>query len=408
MSKGLNVSTCEHTISTKSDTKSAYSEWTLDTSFPGNNIVQPCYQQKEQTRYEQSHDDEQRLEMKHDALSLRERKVKNESGSLLDFKNKIIRESREHQSSLKNKNLARTTSKWSHITSLQLANMKNACQCRDERTTTESTLEMKTSTKFIHKDRGGYEWNHEDATSPKLADDQNRNCHQWNLMNRTSATRTQEGESSRESDKDETCTEWMHESSHKWIEGMSSLGKREKKQEVENEIEQDVIEAAEEERREKKKKRRVLFSKVQTYELERRFKQQRYLSAPEREQLASLLELTPMQIKIWFQNHRYKLKKATHERSCLSVPRRIRVPVLVRDGHPCHVTSSFNTSCNNVMTFNTSNNTCSGMTSLVASFLRYLGTYHLETYDVDALTPAQHVNFLSNHVIQLHKHQPCW
>ncbi|XP_033621203.1 homeobox protein Nkx-2.8 [Fukomys damarensis] len=38
---------------------------------------------------------------------------------------------------------------------------------------------------------------------------------------------------------------------------------------------------------EKRKKRRVLFSKAQTLELERRFRQQRYLSAPEREQLAA-------------------------------------------------------------------------------------------------------------------------
>jgi len=62
------------------------------------------------------------------------------------------------------------------------------------------------------------------------------------------------------------------------------------------------------------KKRRVLFSKTQTTELERRFRQQRYLSAGEREQLASSLRLTPLQIKIWFQNHRYKLKKAQQER----------------------------------------------------------------------------------------------
>ena len=75
----------------------------------------------------------------------------------------------------------------------------------------------------------------------------------------------------------------------------------------------------------KKKKRRVLFSKAQTYELERRFRQQRYLSAPEREHLANMLNLTPtqvqsvshltplltlLQVKIWFQNHRYKTKKA--------------------------------------------------------------------------------------------------
>lgn len=54
----------------------------------------------------------------------------------------------------------------------------------------------------------------------------------------------------------------------------------------------------------KKRKRRVLFTKAQTYELERRFRQQRYLSAPERELLASQIRLTPTQVKIWFQNHR--------------------------------------------------------------------------------------------------------
>lgn len=91
--------------------------------------------------------------------------------------------------------------------------------------------------------------------------------------------------------------------------------------------------------KEKKKKRRVLFSKAQTYELERRFRQQRYLSAPEREHLASILRLSPTQVKIWFQNHRYKLKKSRQERGLdmtpLPSPRRVAVPVLVRDGKPC-------------------------------------------------------------------------
>lgn len=52
---------------------------------------------------------------------------------------------------------------------------------------------------------------------------------------------------------------------------------------------------------EKKRKRRILFSKSQTFELERRFRQQRYLSAPEREHLASMIQLSPTQVKIWFQ-----------------------------------------------------------------------------------------------------------
>uniref|UniRef100_A0A8C0BDS4 NK2 homeobox 2 n=1 Tax=Buteo japonicus TaxID=224669 RepID=A0A8C0BDS4_9AVES len=89
-----------------------------------------------------------------------------------------------------------------------------------------------------------------------------------------------------------------------------------------------------------RRKRRVLFSQAQVYELERRFKQQKYLSAPEREHLASLIHLTPTQVKIWFQNHRYKMKRARAEKGMevtpLPSPRRVAVPVLVRDGKPCH------------------------------------------------------------------------
>ncbi|XP_059209954.1 NK2 transcription factor related, locus 9 [Centropristis striata] len=94
----------------------------------------------------------------------------------------------------------------------------------------------------------------------------------------------------------------------------------------------------------KSKKRRVLFSKAQTLELERRFRQQRYLSGPEREQLARLLSLTPTQVKIWFQNHRYKMKRGRADGALLQdmeIPqppllRRVVVPILVRDGKPFH------------------------------------------------------------------------
>uniref|UniRef100_A0A1I7U742 Homeobox domain-containing protein n=1 Tax=Caenorhabditis tropicalis TaxID=1561998 RepID=A0A1I7U742_9PELO len=64
----------------------------------------------------------------------------------------------------------------------------------------------------------------------------------------------------------------------------------------------------------KKRKRRVLFTKAQTYELERRFRTQKYLSAPERESLAMQIRLTPTQVKIWFQNHRYKTKKSHQDK----------------------------------------------------------------------------------------------
>ncbi|XP_055042951.2 NK2 homeobox 2b [Misgurnus anguillicaudatus] len=88
---------------------------------------------------------------------------------------------------------------------------------------------------------------------------------------------------------------------------------------------------------EKRRKRRILFSKAQTFELEKRFRQQRYLSVPEREQLAKVLRLTPTQVKIWFQNHRYKVKRARSERALeagclLSTPR-----VLLKDDKPSHL-----------------------------------------------------------------------
>ena len=42
----------------------------------------------------------------------------------------------------------------------------------------------------------------------------------------------------------------------------------------------------------------ILIFQAQTFELERRFRQQRYLSAPEREQLALSINLTPTQVRI--------------------------------------------------------------------------------------------------------------
>lgn len=126
-----------------------------------------------------------------------------------------------------------------------------------------------------------------------------------------------------------------------------------------------------------RRKRRVLFSQAQVYELERRFKQQKYLSAPEREHLASMINLTPTQVKIWFQNHRYKQKRMQKDKEKMEPseksssgssqsgsgsgqssgsssggpsqkqqssggssggnnpsPRRVAVPVLVKDGKP--------------------------------------------------------------------------
>lgn len=50
------------------------------------------------------------------------------------------------------------------------------------------------------------------------------------------------------------------------------------------------------------------------FELERRYRKQKYLSGPEREYLAQTIQLTPTQVKIWFQNHRYKCKRQQKEK----------------------------------------------------------------------------------------------
>ncbi|AWP06862.1 putative homeobox protein Nkx-2.6 [Scophthalmus maximus] len=66
-----------------------------------------------------------------------------------------------------------------------------------------------------------------------------------------------------------------------------------------------------------RRKPRVLFSQSQVSELETHFRRQRYLSAPEREHLARVLQLTSTQVKIWFQNRRYKCKRQTQDNGTL-------------------------------------------------------------------------------------------
>lgn len=117
------------------------------------------------------------------------------------------------------------------------------------------------------------------------------------------------------------------------------------------ELDKAETDGAERPRARRRRKPRVLFSQAQVYELERRFKQQKYLSAPEREHLASMIHLTPTQVKIWFQNHRYKMKRQAKDKAAQQLqqegglgppppppppsPRRVAVPVLVKDGKPC-------------------------------------------------------------------------
>lgn len=49
-----------------------------------------------------------------------------------------------------------------------------------------------------------------------------------------------------------------------------------------------------------RKKPRILFSQSQVMELEKKFKEQKYLSASERDQIASKLNLTPTQVSVYF------------------------------------------------------------------------------------------------------------
>lgn len=59
----------------------------------------------------------------------------------------------------------------------------------------------------------------------------------------------------------------------------------------------------------KQKRSRAAFTHLQVLELEKKFNHQKYLSAPERAHLARTLRLTETQVKIWFQNRRYKTKR---------------------------------------------------------------------------------------------------
>ncbi|XP_030055470.1 homeobox protein Nkx-3.1 [Microcaecilia unicolor] len=62
-------------------------------------------------------------------------------------------------------------------------------------------------------------------------------------------------------------------------------------------------------KQQQQKRSRAAFSHTQVLELERKFSHQKYLSAPERAHLAKSLKLTETQVKIWFQNRRYKTKR---------------------------------------------------------------------------------------------------
>ncbi|NWY26295.1 VEX1 protein, partial [Pheucticus melanocephalus] len=58
---------------------------------------------------------------------------------------------------------------------------------------------------------------------------------------------------------------------------------------------------------------RTKFSAAQLRELERSFREQRYIGAGEKRRLAAVLNLSQSQIKTWFQNRRMKFKRQTQD-----------------------------------------------------------------------------------------------
>ena len=62
-------------------------------------------------------------------------------------------------------------------------------------------------------------------------------------------------------------------------------------------------------RMKRKRKLRTVFTEKQLEGLETKFAEKKYLSVPDRMELASRLELSETQVKTWFQNRRMKCKK---------------------------------------------------------------------------------------------------
>ncbi|CAD5216052.1 unnamed protein product [Bursaphelenchus okinawaensis] len=76
-----------------------------------------------------------------------------------------------------------------------------------------------------------------------------------------------------------------------------------------------------------RRRQRVLFTPEQIQTLEERFENTKYLTPNERDRLAEKLGLTSTQIKIWFQNRRYKRRRIDQDLALQSVGLGLGVPL---------------------------------------------------------------------------------
>ena len=99
-------------------------------------------------------------------------------------------------------------------------------------------------------------------------------------------------------------------------------------------------------RMKKKRKLRTVFTEKQLEGLESKFAEKKYLSVPDRMELASRLELSETQVKTWFQNRRMKCKKQqtsegqSEEIDCINGDSVVDSPPPCKRAKPSDITDS--------------------------------------------------------------------